>query len=404
MRWSPRTLLSAGSRAWIRTSRSEEGGIDPMPELDKGFLRKLAEWRSNAAPVSSLYLDVDGRRYPRKQDYELRAEELVHSLRSQAVELDRDARGSVGRDADRMMGFVRALDRGGTRGVALFSCASEGLWQEVLVPRGLRDRAVVAEQPYVLPLEAMVETYQSFCTVIVDREKARIFLSRMGRIHEASDIFDDVPGRHDQGGWSQARYQRHIEEHVGKHLKRVAEVLLGFYKRKTFDHLILAGPEEILPPLEQVLHDYLRQRVVARETLAITSTETEVLRKSLAVEERVEAARERRTLQRLRAESAAGRQAVMGLDASLSALNGGRVDTLLVPFGVSRKGVRCSSCGRLALEGERCATCGGRMAPVPDVVESAVTSALRQSARVETLSVIELDRPEESDIGALLRY
>jgi peptide chain release factor subunit 1 len=375
-----------------------------MPELDKGFLRKLADWRSNGLPVCSLYLDVDGRRYPRKQDYELRAEELAHGLRSQAAELDRDPRGSVGKDADRMLRFIRALDRGETRGIALFSCADGGLWEEVLVPRGLRDRAVVAEQPYVLPLEALVETYQSFCTVIVDREKARIFLSKMGRIHEASGILDDVPGRHEQGGWSQARYQRHIEEHVGRHLKRVAEVLLGFYKKRAFDHLILAGPEEILPQFEQGLHDYLRQRVVARENLAITATETEVLRRSLAVEEGVEAERERRTLERLRAESAAGRQAVMGLDASLSALNGGRVDTLLVPFGVSRKGVRCSSCERLAVEGARCVTCGGRMEPVPDVVESAVTSALRQSARVETLSVIELDRAEEGDIGALLRY
>jgi peptide chain release factor subunit 1 len=375
-----------------------------MPELDKGFLRKLADWTANDAPVSSLYLDVDGRRYPRKQDYELRAEELTHQLRSQATDLGREPRGSVGKDADRMLGFIRTLDRADARGVALFSCADGGLWEEVLVPRPLRDRAVVAPEPYVLPLEALVETYQSFCTVVVDREKARIFLSKMGRIQEATGIFDDVPGQHDQGGWSQARYQRHIEEHVGKHLKRVADVLLRFHRKKDFDHLILAGAEEILPQFEQGLHDYLRQRIVARETLAMTATEADVLRRSMEVEERVEAEREWRAQERVRAESAAGRQAVMGLEASLSALNGGRVDTLLVPFSVSRKGVRCSSCGRLGLEEEMCATCGGRMDPVPDVVESAVTSALRQGARIETLSLIELDRPGERDIGALLRY
>jgi hypothetical protein len=26
-----------------------------LPELDKRFLRKLADWRANGAPVSSLY-------------------------------------------------------------------------------------------------------------------------------------------------------------------------------------------------------------------------------------------------------------------------------------------------------------------------------------------------------------
>src|SRR5207245_2033727 len=109
------------------------------------------------------------------------------------------------------------------------------------------------------------------------REKARIFLAKMGQIREVSDLFDDVPGQHEQGGWSQARYQRHIEEHVGRHLKRVAEVLLRFFKRRNFDHLILAGPEEILPQFEQALHDYLRQRVVARTTLAMTATPADVL-------------------------------------------------------------------------------------------------------------------------------
>jgi peptide chain release factor subunit 1 len=375
-----------------------------MSELDRDSLRRLADWRANGAPVCSLYLDVDGRRYPRKQDYELRAEELAHGLRAQAAELGRDRRASVGKDADRMLQFIRALDRGVTRGVALFSSARGDLWEEIVVPRPLRDRAVVAEQPYILPLEALVETYQSFCTVVVDREKARIFLAKMGRIHEASDVFDDVPGQHEQGGWSQARYQRHIEEHVGKHLKRVAEVVLGFLKRKDFDHLILAGPEEILPQFEQGLHDYLRQRIMARTTLAMTASASDVLQRSIAVEERVEAERERKTLERLNAESAAGRQAVRGLGPVLTALNDGRVETLVVPFGVSRKGMRCSSCGRLALEGETCVTCGGELDGVPDVVESAVASALRQSTRVESLSVIGLDQAGEQDVGALLRF
>src|SRR5213078_1258943 len=101
---------------------------------------------------------------------------------------------------------------------ALFSSFGAGLWEDVLVPRPVKDRAAVAPHPYVMPLEALVETYESFCTVLVDREKARIFLARMGQIREERGVFDDVPGKHDQGGWSQARYQRHIEDHVGRHL------------------------------------------------------------------------------------------------------------------------------------------------------------------------------------------
>jgi peptide chain release factor subunit 1 len=375
-----------------------------MPELSREFLKRLARHDSKGRPVSSLYLDVDGRRYPRKHDYELRAEELCHQLRAQAVELPRAARLSAGKDADRMLDFVQTLDRGPTRGIAMFSSAENDLWETIRVPRSLRDRAVIADVPYVLPLEAVVETYQSFCTVIVDREKARIFLSRLGQIGEATELFDDVPGQHDQGGWSQARYQRHIEDHVDKHLKRVADVLLEFYKRKNFDHLIVAGPEEILPHFEAGLHDYLKQRIVARATLLMTASSADVLAKSLSVEEGVEAERERATLQSLRAEAAAGRQAVIGLDPVLAALGDDRVDTLVVPFGVSHKGVRCTVCGRLALDGERCATCGNPTEPVADIVESAVASALRQGALLETLSVIDLNGEGEREVGALLRF
>jgi peptide chain release factor subunit 1 len=374
-----------------------------MPDIDREFLRKLAEWTPDDAPVSTMYLDVDGRRYPRRQDYLVRAEELCHQLRRQSEVLARDARASVERDGGRFMEFLRSLDRGRSRGVALFSCSAAGLWEDVQVPRSVSDRATVADHPHVLPLEAQVETYESFCTALVDREKARIFLARMGRIREQTDVFDDVPGRHDQGGWAQARYQRHIDEHAAQHLKHVAEVLLAFYKRRRFDHLILAGPEELIPELERALHDYLIRRIVARTTMSLSASVNEVLERSLAVEERIEAERERDVVERVRAEAAAGRQGVTGLEGVLRALNEGRVDTLVVPFGTSQSGARCVACGRLAVEGSTCATCGGDLEPVPDVVESAVAAALRQSSRVETLTMAN-DVAGARDVGALLRY
>src|SRR5439155_7595956 len=179
---------------------------------------------------------------------------------------------SVTKDVERMMAFVDGLDRGPTRGVALFSCSGARLWEEVLVPRPLADRATLADHPHVLPLEALIETYETFWTALVDREKARIFLARMGRIREETGVFDDVPGRHDQGGWSQSRYQRHIEDHVGRHLRRVGEELFRYFKREGFDHLILAGPEEVVAEFERDLHDYLKRRIVARLTLPMTAS------------------------------------------------------------------------------------------------------------------------------------
>ena len=56
-----------------------------MPdEVDRDFLRKLAEWSSDGAPVSTLYADVDGRKYPRKQDYMIRVEHLCDERRCES--------------------------------------------------------------------------------------------------------------------------------------------------------------------------------------------------------------------------------------------------------------------------------------------------------------------------------
>jgi peptide chain release factor subunit 1 len=377
-----------------------------MPEVTREFLRKLSEWNANGTPVSSFYLDVDGRRYPRKQDFELRADELCHRLREEAAALEqRELRRSVERDATRFKEFIGDLERGRIRGVALFSSSSAGLWEEVLVPRSVQDRVTVSRHPYVLPLEALVETYETFCTCLVDREKARIFLARMGEIAEHTDVFDDVPGRHDQGGWSQSRFQRHIEEHVGRHFKHVGDVLLAFHKWRRFDHLILGGTEEVIAGFEPGLHDYLKQRIVARINLSMAATPQEALDRSLQIEERVETERERRVLERLMAESAAGRQAVRGLSGVLGALNEGRVETLVVPFGMSGEGMRCAGCGRLSIGGRRCNVCRGSLEPVRDIVDHAVAAALHQGAGVEALTMVNSGPGTgHHDIGALLRY
>src|SRR5256885_9916650 len=48
---------------------------------------------------------------------------------------------------------------------------------------------------------------------------------------------DEVHGQHDQGGWSQARYQRSVEKEVHDHLKRTAEVAFRRFQRLPFDRL-----------------------------------------------------------------------------------------------------------------------------------------------------------------------
>lgn len=377
-----------------------------MAQLDSELLRKIAGWETNGLPVTSLYLDVDGRRWPKRADYVRRAEDLAERVCREAEREGREVHLSACRDKQRVTSFVSdEFERSGrVRGLAAFSCSGAGLWEAVPISQPVRDRVAFGPRPYLLPLESLVELAETLCTLIVDRARARIFLSRLGEIEERTSILDDVPGQHDQGGWAQARLQRHIEDHVQRHLKRVAEALLRLQRARPFDHLVLAGPEEAVAELERELHDYVSQRVLARISLPIQAGIDEVLERTAELERELEDRREREAVERLASEAGAGTgRAVAGVGETLSALEANRTDTLVVLAGLEASGVRCTSCGHLDTPAERCAVCGSEVEPVPDLAEVAVEEALRRRSRVETVEAsAELERL--GGIGALLRF
>jgi peptide chain release factor subunit 1 len=342
---------------------------------DRALLRGIAGWDTRRAPVVSIYLSVDGRRYPRRSDLGLRMDELVRRARAQATELDKAGRRSVDRDLERMADLVRTFERGDTRGLALFGSSEAELWDEVRVPRPVRDRATVAAQADLVPLEALFETFRRTCVALVDHERARIFLAQLGRIEEVSELADEVPGRHDQGGWSQARMQRHVDVHRHDHLKRVAERLFRMWKRDGFEGLVLAGPGEAPQELEPMLHEYLRSSVVARLTMSMAVAIDEVRSKTIEVEEELEREEERSKVDRVTGLVRAGDRAVAGLEPTLEALAEGRADEMLVAIDLSAPGRVCRTCGRLTTRRGRCPACGSETEEIADVVDAAVAAA-----------------------------
>jgi peptide chain release factor subunit 1 len=372
-----------------------------MAELDSNVLRNLAGWNPDGVPVSSLYLDIDGRRLPRPLDLQQRATEVAHGLKDQAAGLDRAGRKAVACDAAAMLEYLeQEFERGSARGLALFSSGGNGLWAEVRTSRPMSDRAVVGARPYVLPLEALLETQRSFCAVLVDRSRARVLLARSGGIREHANLTDVVPRRHEQGGRAQARYQRHVEDHVGRHLRRVGAEVRRVDRAPGFDHLILGGPSETLAEFERVLSDAIRRRIAERTSLPTTTPMADVLQRIVSLEERLESEKESLMLDRIRASTPAG-AAVTGVRDTLRALNAGRVGTLVVPLGAAEPGVRCVSCGYLGVGGGPCPRCRSRMEAVPDVLDAAVAAALQHRVGVETLS---MQGAGEPIVGALLRF
>ena len=77
---------------------------------------------------------------------------------------------------------------------------------------------------------------------------------------------DEVKGvktkRTSQGGWSQARYQRHIENFHMQHVKEVVEALEKIVQRENITEIVVAGDEVVMPLLREQMPKHLAEKIV----------------------------------------------------------------------------------------------------------------------------------------------
>ena len=99
----------------------------------------------------------------------------------------------------------------GVRGLAVFACKPAGLLEVVrLSPAG---RAARRARPHALRRAARRGRRDGrWGVLLITRRAARLFFGSADGLEETDRIEDDVHRQHDQGGWSQANYQRSVEK------------------------------------------------------------------------------------------------------------------------------------------------------------------------------------------------
>jgi len=159
---------------------------------------------------------------------------------------------------------------------------------------------VIEVSPYLEPMMVAVPE-RRLCVALVDRATARVFCGSEAGLEEVEDVRDDVHGQHDQGGWSQARYQRSVEDSVDDHLRNVAAHLLELHREGRIERLVVGCTEELLPRFLDKLHSYLRERFAGRIEIDVQSSLAgEVLAKARVVLQQEDERRERELFERPR--------------------------------------------------------------------------------------------------------
>jgi peptide subunit release factor 1 (eRF1) len=376
---------------------SEETEMITKHELDF-----LTNYPPAEAPVVSFFLSLD-RREP-GQD-KVTFTELKNLLKSGQEEIARwpePFRIPLTLHLARIEETVEDERGGKTRGLAVF--AGQNLWQVHRLPLAPGNQIIIARTPHVKPLIHLFRRNPRYCAVLVDKERARLFLIQMGEIQDYSLVLDEVPKHHDQGGWAQARLQRRHDDFVSHHLKRSAELTFEFFQREGFDYLLIGGTEELTSAFFDRLHTYLQDRVAGYLPISTSASPTDVRKQTLEAMEGIKAQLDEDLTARLKEQVGSGNLAVAGLAPTLRALNAHKVMHLLVEEGYQTAGGRCPECGTLRVRSTgRCRFCQGTIERVENLMDEAVELAFAQGAQVHFVApnqtLWDLGR-----VGALLRY
>jgi peptide chain release factor subunit 1 len=369
--------------------------------ITEDTVRALAAFRGAQAPVTTCYLDVDGRHLTTHRDVQREFDVLV-----KRAGLNGHTHPSVAKDVGRMARHVRGYKRARARGLAMFSCSADGLWEVHELPMAVTSQLLVNDSPCVRQLEDVVDQFVRLGVLLTDRQRARLLVYEQGVVVDRTDVVDPLErqGGDARGELVKTRVESQRNEQAHQHVRNAAQHAFEVFQRTRFERLVIGAPTpDVLSDLEQALHPYLSERVAERIQLPMGTSDEQLHRVVRDIEEAIERRDEAVLVVRLREAMGTKSGGVHGLDATLRALGAKRAERLLVSRGYAAEGWQCKTCGCLAVVGRRCPACGVGMRHVDDVVEQAVEEALSQHCRVNVL-VENADLDVLGRIGALLRF
>jgi peptide chain release factor subunit 1 len=304
------------------------------------LMQKLSVVEPSGFPFLSIYLNAE----PNEQGRDDYGSWLKKELSEHADDYPEDSAEaqSFNADVERITNFLENEVEPAANGIAIFACSGadeffETTQIEVAFPN---NRLFAFDRPHIFPLARAIDQNPKYAVLWADTNKADIYVfgreTHIGAEIETSakveEIQGEVTNRTQVGGWSQARYQRHIENFHLQHAKETVEELDKLVRDLKIEHIILCGDEAvIMPTLRPQLSKELENKVVETLNLSKYDSEEKIRRATLEVMHSQNTAGDEAAVGRMfdAAKAAAG-LGTMGVEDTLAALSNGQVEELLI--------------------------------------------------------------------------
>jgi peptide subunit release factor 1 (eRF1) len=379
-----------------------------MKLLNRGQVESLSGFRSKEHPTISLFLDTSRNRLSKKE-IQISLKNMLQQGRSRLKQMDlsKSEKEYLFKELDNIRVFCsRHLPGYKHVGLAVFSCSSEGFWQNFDLVKSPRNMLIFDQAPYIRPLSAILDEYHRICILTSDKKTAvwyEVFMAEISRLETLTEEEEPKIRESVREEYSSKRIERHRNSIQRNHFKKVAKTTFDLWKQVKFEWLFLGIPDKYVPDLQSLLHPYIKKRIKARLKINPQSSMPEILSKTLDVKQKLKQEEKKETVRRFIEESRKNGLAVSGLGPTLERLNRGEVHTMLVSRFYSHPGTQCAECGFLYLNRESCPVCGKPTGKVMDIVDYAVENALNSSCRVKHISPPS-DLDSYGNIGGFLRY
>lgn len=250
-----------------------------MPIADQ--LDKLSRFGPVPYPVISLYLNTQANDRGRDQFQTFVRQEF--KARSQTYPAGSPERDSLDRDLERIATYLENDLQPSANGVAIFACSAGEMFEAVQMTAPVDQHFLyIGDAPHLYPLARIESKYPRFAAVVADTNTARIMVFATGELVSQEELKGEKTRRSSQGGWSQARYQRHIENFHLQHAKDVVDTLDRIVQQEEISEVLLAGDETILPLLREQMPKHLLDKVVDEIRLDARAPVSDVLEAAAA--------------------------------------------------------------------------------------------------------------------------
>jgi peptide chain release factor subunit 1 len=357
-------------------------------------------------PVVSLYVGVEPDSSPQNDGaVHTRVNSLLDPIRAVGKDrsLDHDARLSVRGDLERIS-RASTGERWKPGMMALFSCSGRDFFEEVSLPRSIRDRVTVDADPWVRPMLAVLQEYHRMCVVIADDATAQVWELYLREIREVQRLRDPSVRKPDYAyGMAEHGVHNRVDELAKRHYRKVATTLNDVFRAEGFDLLAVGGHPHEVSAFTDFLPRELQVRVAGTFTIdAGAATPADVRRSAESIMERYEQEEERSLVAEILEAVAGGRLAAVGVAPCLWAGTVAAIQHLAVEEDARAPGVVCGRDGWMALSGDVCPLCANPTRPTADVIDELVESVIDNSGSVKHVRVDTGLRQHR--VGARLRF